>query len=592
MSRRLGWIVASAALTALVLFAFLPTLGHGWAPIDDELNFVTNPHYRGLSPENLRWMATSRLAGHYIPLSWLTLAVDYEISGMDPRGYHRTNLLLHLANALLFFALAWRLFGASARAHREGEPAADSPAAGRLLGAFAAAAFWALHPLRVESVAWITERRDVLCGLFCVLAVHAYLKAARASGRGRHLALALALLAYLAALFAKGLAIVLPVAFVALDVFPLGRLDRDPRRWFARPSRGVLLEKVPFFLLAAAFAAVTFWAIAPVLSDRSQAGIEHRLLSAGYVLFFYLEKTLLPVAIPFQVPATHLLSVAGDPGVLWRGIAFLALCVGALTLWRRRPAVPLALGVFTAFVLPVSGLLQAGPQLAAHRYTYLSTLSIALVLGAGLDGLARRIGRHGFLRPLRLTGLLAIAGVALALLGVSLALAGQARRQVGLWRDDVTFCRAAVAAAPGAWAPVGALARAYLARDEQGEALAALRAGRERLPEALLLTYLEALLLATSPDDELRDGDLALVLAARAAQATRYQDPAALLALAAASAESGDTPSARRLLESAQALSRAGRKPQLLPTLEEALRRIETRGILRLNAADWRAALL
>src|SRR6185295_19265299 len=81
--------------------------------LDDELNFTTNPHYRGLAPENLRWMATTRLAGHYIPLSWLTLAIDFKLSGMNPRGYHRTNLLLHLANALLFFSLARRLLARS-----------------------------------------------------------------------------------------------------------------------------------------------------------------------------------------------------------------------------------------------------------------------------------------------------------------------------------------------------------------------------------------------------------------------------------------------------------------------------------------------
>ncbi len=111
-SLRLGPLLALAILGALVLYVYLPTLDQGWAPIDDELNFTHNPHYRGLSPDHLRWMATTRLAGHYIPLSWFTLAVDHELSGMNPRGYHRTNLLLHLGNAWLFFALAWRLFGA------------------------------------------------------------------------------------------------------------------------------------------------------------------------------------------------------------------------------------------------------------------------------------------------------------------------------------------------------------------------------------------------------------------------------------------------------------------------------------------------
>ena len=96
-------------LGCLVLLTFLPTLSQGWAPLDDGLNFLRNERYRGLGSDNLRWMWTTRHAGHYIPLSWMTLGADYLVSGMEPRGYHRTNLLLHLANALLFFALALRL---------------------------------------------------------------------------------------------------------------------------------------------------------------------------------------------------------------------------------------------------------------------------------------------------------------------------------------------------------------------------------------------------------------------------------------------------------------------------------------------------
>lgn len=594
MSRRLGPLLALGVLGALVLFVFLPTLDHGWAPLDDELNFTNNPHYRGLSPDHLRWMATTRLAGHYIPLSWLTLAVDHELSGMNPRGYHRTNLLLHLANAWLLFALAWRLLGASARGGapppEEGSPL--QPA--RLLGAFAAAALFALHPLRVESVAWITERRDLLCGFFCLLAVHAYLSAARTSGRRYAARLGLALLAFVAAVLSKGIAIVLPVALVALDLFPLRRLDLDPRAWLARPSRTVLLEKLPFLALSALFAAVTFWAIGPVMSSSAQATLTHRLLSAGFGLSFYLEKTLLPIAIPFQIPATHLLSPAGDPAVLWRGLAFVAVFVAASALWRRRPAVPLALAVFAAFVLPVSGLFQAGPQLAAHRYTYLSTVSLALLLGGGLAVLARRFAPIDL--PPSTTGSSpprgGRLGGGLAVLALAVALALAARAQVALWRDDVTFSSAAVAAAPRAWPPVGALARAHLARGEPKEALDALRAGRRRLPQALLLTYLEALVLATSPDADLRDGERALELAAVAARATSYQDPAALFALAAATAETGDAEGALRLLDAAERLARAGRKPELLPVLEEAGRRIRARGVVRLDVADWRGSLL
>lgn len=560
--------LALVALTALALFAFLPTLDQGWAPLDDELNFTRNPNYRGFSAEHLRWMWTTRLAGHYIPLSWMTLAADYQFSGMDPRGYHRSNVLLHLANGWLLFALAWRLLGTGS----EASPGSST----RALAAFTAAAFFAVHPLRVESVAWITERRDMLCGFFCLLTLHAYLSAVRPGARTRWVAWGAALLAFAAALLSKGLAVALPAALLALDVVPLRRLPLDPRRWFRVPSRAVLLEKTPFVALAAACACAVFWAAGSAMVDRTQAPLEHRLLSAGYGLSFYLEKTVAPIAIPFQVPATHRLSMAANPDYLLRGLLFLTLLAATLAAWRRWPALALGLLVYTAFVLPVSGLLQAGPQLAAHRYTYLAIPSIALLLGVAVDGFARR-----------LSGRSRIALGAVVLIA-SVALASAARRQVALWRDPVAFCSAAVRSAPHAPTPVGALARAHLQRGEPAEALAALRAGRARLPNELLLVYLEAIVLATSPDDRLRDGQLALPLALRAARATSHQDPAALFALAAAINETGDPDAASRLLDSAKALARAGRKSELLPALDAASGQLQSRGLVRWTTADWK----
>jgi hypothetical protein len=576
VSRSAAALIAAALLAALVLFAFLPTLGQGWAPIDDGLNFTRNEHYRGLGWENLRWMWTTRLAGHYIPLSWMTLGADFLVYGMNPAGYHRTNLLLHLANALLLFGLALQLSrrpDVGGPAPTEGRPYAVWAA----LAAFAAAAFFALHPLRVESVAWITERRDLLCGLFCLLTVQAYLRYVERTGGRRWAAYVLALAAFAAALLSKGLAVVLPGALLALDLGPLRRLDPDPRRWRLDAWRPLLLEKVPFLFLSALVAAVTLWAIAPVMSESKVAGPEHRLLAAGFGLSFYLEKTFAPLAIPFQIPTTDLLTFAANPAVAARGAGFLALLGLAVCAWWRwrRPHVALSLAVFTLFVLPVSGLFQAGPQLAAHRYTYLAGLSLALLVG----GLV--------LRGSRLRSLSAQVAVALVVVAVAGSLTKATRSQVALWRDEVTFCRAAVEAAPRAWAPVGALSRALLLRGEDAEALAVLRAGRQRLPGAMLLPYLEAMVLATSGSRDVRDGAQALALAERIARATSFQDPAALLAFASAAAETGDDSAARRLLESAVVLAREGRKPELLPALEEAKRQLASQAHVRFSAADW-----
>src|SRR5213594_2560684 len=149
-----GWMIpAGVALVAVA--CFLPTLRNDFVLWDDDLNFTDNPSYRGLSWRQLRWMFTTVHGGHYQPLSWLTLGLDYALWGMNPAGYHLTSVLLHATNAVLAYALVRTVLRC-----------AGAPAAGLRAAAAAGALTFAIHPLRVESVAWVTERRDVLCGVF------------------------------------------------------------------------------------------------------------------------------------------------------------------------------------------------------------------------------------------------------------------------------------------------------------------------------------------------------------------------------------------------------------------------------------------
>src|SRR5262245_29174478 len=174
---RSRWLFPALVLLATFV-AFLPVLGNGFVgDWDDDLNFARNAAYRGLGWRQLHWMFTTFHLGHYMPLTWLTFGLDYIVWGLNPAGYHLTALALHMANAVVFYAVAARL------------PAAARPARGdgfaTRLGAAVSASLFAVHPLRVESVAWATERRDVLCGLFYLLAVLTYLRAVQAAqGKG------------------------------------------------------------------------------------------------------------------------------------------------------------------------------------------------------------------------------------------------------------------------------------------------------------------------------------------------------------------------------------------------------------------------
>ncbi|HEY7251841.1 MAG TPA: hypothetical protein VIG37_15195, partial [Methylomirabilota bacterium] len=149
----------------VTLAVFWPTLGHQFLDWDDDRNLLNNPDFRGLGWSHLRWMLTTTLMGHWIPFTWLTFGTDYVIWGMRPFGYHLTNLLVHAAAAAALYFVALRLLRAAIGG---GETALR-------LGALAAALFFAIHPLRVESVAWATERRDVLSGLWLLLTVLTYL---------------------------------------------------------------------------------------------------------------------------------------------------------------------------------------------------------------------------------------------------------------------------------------------------------------------------------------------------------------------------------------------------------------------------------
>ena len=368
------WLVP--VLIALVTFAaFLPTLNNQFVDWDDPTNFLDNPHYRGLAWTQLRWMWTTHM-GHYIPLTWMTLGLDYLLWSMNPLGYHLTSLLLHSANAVAFFFVARRLLtralpGPAERGH------ALAVASG-----FAALVF-AIHPLRVESVAWITERRDVLSGLFYLLTILMYLRACERGARSRGWYWA-AVAVFVCALLSKSMAVSLPVVLVILDVYPLRRLG-GAIGWWSGPARRVYVEKIPFVLLALAVSAIALMA---QLSHRTMISVAHlsprdRLAVSAYGLSFYLWKTVVPVNLSplYELPPT--LNPWATPFILSFGVV-VAVTAIALALRCRVPGLLAAWLAYVVVLLPVLGIFQSGSQIAADRYTYLAGLGWALVAGAGL----------------------------------------------------------------------------------------------------------------------------------------------------------------------------------------------------------------
>jgi tetratricopeptide (TPR) repeat protein len=428
------WVRPALALlaAAAVLAVFLPALRNGFLDWDDSANFLENLNFRGLGWAQLRWMFTTFHLGPYQPLSWVTLGADYLAWGLNPFGYHLTNVLLHCLNAALFYFLCLRLLAPAAG--KGNEPAGGTEL--QLAALFAALVF-ALHPLRVESVAWVTERRDVLSGSFFLLSLLTYLKlhsggAGAPEAKRRWLPLG----AFALALLAKGMAVTLPLALLILDVYPLRRLPGGPGKWSAPGTRAVWLEKAPYFLLAAVFGAVGYFGQAQVgaVGAYSDFGLQARLAQALFGAAFYVQKTLLPLRLlPFyQLHGGYGLLA---PRVFVSGVAVAGVTLAAYATRRAWPGVLAAWAYYLITLLPVAGLVKLGSQPAADHYTYLPCLGFAALAGAGLMACRAAGGR---LRQAALP----VALLLLAALGLL------TWRQQRVWHDSEGLWRYALSVDP------------------------------------------------------------------------------------------------------------------------------------------------
>ncbi len=427
--------VVYGLLALTILGVYLPVLDNGFVDWDDTTYVVRNPHGGNLDISTLVWAFTTFDAANWHPLTWMSHALDRELYGLNPRGHHRTSVLLHAANGLLLLLLLHRLsslFWPSA----------------------AAAALFALHPLRVENVAWISERKDLLCSFFVLLALLAYERHARRPARGSLLAVALA---FTLALLSKPMAVTLPFLLLLLDVWPFERL-----RW-PRPDHRVLLEKLPLLLLAASSSVVTYVAQARGEAVRALdlIGVGERLAAAPVALASYLAKTLWPAPgtlLPLYTHPHYLPHGASGAALASAVAVLLGLAAVAVWQWRKRPYLAVGGLAFAGLLVPVLGLVQVGVQRSADRYTYLPTLGLALaaVCLIGEISAGRRRSR-----------LLAAGGIAIAL-GTSAVLTWN---QQQIWRDSVTLWRATVAGEPESPIAQLNLANALHEAGRSGEAM-------------------------------------------------------------------------------------------------------------------------
>jgi tetratricopeptide (TPR) repeat protein len=452
-------ILLCLLLFGLVVWVFLPSLHGDLIDIDDGVFVIRNTHIN-LSLANVVWAFGHAECANWLPLTLWSFMLDHQLYGLKPWGYHLTNVLLHAFNTVLVFLVFRRMMGLR-----------SDKSIGAMWRSLTVAALFGLHPLRVESVTWISERKDVLSMTFWMLTLWAYARYAQgrssverrtSSAESRSLALdprrwtldyGLALVFFSLSLMSKPMVVTLPCVLLLLDYWPWARWSRQNRR-------GLVVEKAPFFLLSAIVSVVTYVAqrnagmLSTSLTGLSLsfgARLENALVSYGR----YLGKLFWPVDLCALYPypdrwPTH--------KILLAGLLVLGLSIWVFALRRHWPFLLTGWLWYLGTLVPVLGLVSVGAQAMADRYSYIPSIGILMILVWGTCQMTREWHYQGII--------LGTTGGVLALACIVLT-----RHQIGYWKDDVSVWRRAVAVTENNYEAHNQLGSAFYSQGRMAEAI-------------------------------------------------------------------------------------------------------------------------
>ena len=411
---------------------------------DDNQYVYENPHIQSLTLKSLLWMLTESHASNWHPITWLSHALDYHFFGLDPGMHHLVNVILHCLNTLLIFFLiiivcntAYKNNSLPNNPANKGYPVKDT---GILLTAVIASFLFGLHPMHVESVAWVSERKDLLCAFFLVPTYMFYLFYASAKNKNMRLIFyATGLFFFILSLMSKPMAITVPMVLLLLDIFPLKRIV-----WGNFKIRETILEKIPFFLLSIGSGLITITAQEKggAIRALSEFDFYDRLLNSFNSIWFYIEKLIIPRQLTPFYPFPENISLF-SPQILLSLSFFIIISV--FCIWKFYNGRPLWITAWLYYLItlmPVIGLIQVGIQGAADRYTYLPSLSLFFLAGFGVTqlwGKSGIIGHKGVLRIVMAGALIFMAGLYIHL----------SRTQNMVWQDSITLWKYVIKNYPG-----------------------------------------------------------------------------------------------------------------------------------------------
>jgi protein O-mannosyl-transferase len=401
-----GWAVCGLLLLAVAI-VFGQTVSHGFTNFDDPDYVYKNDHVRqGLTLDGVVWAMTTNRASNWHPVTWLSHMADGQFFGLRAGGHHLTSVLIHAATAVLLFLVLWQMTG------------------NLWPSAFVAAVF-AVHPLHVESVAWVSERKDVLSGLFFVLTLAAYLRYVHhAFSIVRYLTVAMM---FALGLMAKPMLVTLPFVLLLLDYWPLGRMILPlTGKCGSSILRRLVVEKLPLLLLSAASCVITPMVQGEAVAELTDLSLSSRIANALVSYVGYMGKSFLPIDLAAYYPHP----LAGLP--MWKLIVafvFLASITAAVVvLWRKNPYLLVGWLWYLGMLVPVIGLVQVGMQAMADRYMYLPQIGLSIAATWGALYVVRS-WRHRA-RVCGTVGSLTVVGLMIC-----------ASQQAAYWRDSETLWR-------------------------------------------------------------------------------------------------------------------------------------------------------
>jgi len=603
-------VLVCLLLAGVTLAVFWPVGRMGFINYDDHQYVFQNPMVSaGLTPDGVRWAFTTTHVGNWHPLTWLSHMLDCQLFGLDAGAHHRMNLFFHVANTLLLFIFVQMLTGAFWRSAL-------------------VAALFALHPVHIQSVAWVSERKDLLSGCFFLLTLMAYIRYVALQSQpvepgqtisvGRSLRAVfhypsaiyylLALFFFACGLMSKPMLVTVPLVMLLLDFWPLGRLPvgsvglRPRLRCWAM----LVLEKWPFLLLSLGSSAVTVWAQHHAEFVVSGALLPWHVRGLNCLVFYtqYLGKLVWPVNLSFFYPYTpmHLMEYVCSIS--------LPIAISALAFLKVRSCSYFLVGWlwFLIMLVPVIGLVQVGMQAIADRYTYLPSIGLFILLAwslADIGSISIR-WRNGMI--------LGVIALLLACLVIT-------RIQLKYWKDEIALFSRSVEInsennlqgyyllGHALWQAgnLGEAAECYRALlrmapaniDARRELIAVLIAQKRfAAAKAELLVLLQfnpdaaevmndlAWISATCPDATVRDGEFAVRLAERACMLTEYKQALLIGTLAAAYAESGQFPAAVKAAQQARAMALAQGQNKVAASNEKLLEIYESGRAYHENERD------